>query len=197
MTPAPRLTTSLRSARLVALGLWAGALLLTGAAAAIAFPTMKALDPSLPAFAAHPEHHWSIAAGHIMRRVFFVSDIVQLAAAAVVLTSLGVELRILRLRRTSMAWRVRALVMLGAVALALWQALVMSPGLNALLDAYWTSAQAGALEAAAQAKAAFDARHTGASRLLTATFALLCAAAIASILGASCDAGACRPEERA
>lgn len=56
----------------VLLGLWLGMLLAVGAAAAVAFPTMKHLNPTLADFAAVGDH-WSIAAGSIFQPIFAIA----------------------------------------------------------------------------------------------------------------------------
>lgn len=64
------------------LGIWIGALLLAATAAAIIFPTVKALDPELYTFAKYTGEHWRITAGIPAQKIFFSADIVQLICAA-------------------------------------------------------------------------------------------------------------------
>jgi hypothetical protein len=184
----------IRGLRIGALGVWAGALLMTGATAAIAFPTMRELGPTLPTFGAYPEDHWSIAAGHIMQRVFGISDWTQIACALVVAVSLIAEAASVGWRRLGIAWQVRGAVMLGAVGCSLYSVLVMSPPMNVTLDAYWEAAKAGNVEVAHANKAEFDSDHVLARRLMTATFALVVAALVTTAVGGGTARGA-RPEE--
>jgi len=76
------MTESLRSLAGATMALWLGAVLMTGAAAAIAFPAMRELSPALIEFAGHEQDHWSIVAGHTMMPVFRVLDFATLALAA-------------------------------------------------------------------------------------------------------------------
>lgn len=180
-----------RGLRLAALGVWAGALLMTGATASVAFPTMRELAPALPGYSAYAQDHWSIAAGHVMRRVFTISDWTQLACMLIAIGTLVVEATLVGWRRLGMAWRVRGGVIVLAAAAAGYSALFMAPRMNARLDEYWESARSGQIAAAQTAKFAFDEDHTLARRLMTGTFALVAAALLTSALGSACDAGAC------
>ena len=58
-------------------------LVMSGTMAAVIFPTMKQLQPVLPEFVKVPQDHWSLAAGLVMRKVFFISDAVQLVMATI------------------------------------------------------------------------------------------------------------------
>lgn len=186
-----------RAIRLGALGVWAGALLMTGATAAVAFPTMRELDPLLPGFGAYPEDHWSIAAGHIMQRVFGISDWTQVTCALVVVLTLGAEFCVVGWSRLGMAWRVRSAVMLAAVGCTLFSALALAPRMNGQLDVYWEAARIGEIATAQSVKAAFDQGHVFARQLMTATFALVVAALVTSAVGGNCGAGACGTREDA
>lgn len=181
-----------RSLRIGALGVWAGALLLTGAAAAVAFPTMRDLAPLLPKFAAHPDDHWSIAAGHIMRRVFSISDWAQIACALVVLATLAAELFTVGWKRLGMAWRVRGAIALVAAQCLAYSALALAPRMNGLLDVYWEAARSGDIAAAQDAKAQFDRDHVLARRMMTGVFALVVAALLTSALSGARGANARR-----
>src|SRR5689334_8572235 len=57
------------SVHIAVLGVWAGALVLAGAAAAIVFPVMKSLDPKLPGFSKYDGPHWMLAGGQVGQRV--------------------------------------------------------------------------------------------------------------------------------
>ena len=192
-----RTVSVIRGVRIGALGVWTGALLMTGAAAAVAFPTMRDLDPLLPAYGAYPQDHWSIAAGHIMRRVFGISDWTQLFCAGAVALTLGIEIALAGWKKLGMAWRVRGAVMLAAIACAAYSALVLAVRMNGQLDVYWEAARTGDIETAQSVKAAFDQGHVLARQLMTATFALVAAALVTSAIGSPCDAGACAPREDA
>ena len=63
-------TRRLETVHLAALGVWFGALVTVSATAALAFPTMKRLQPALPGFRIDLADHPQIAAGHVMNPAF-------------------------------------------------------------------------------------------------------------------------------
>lgn len=154
----------------VALGIWLGALGITGAAAAIAFPTMRRLDPTLPGFEAVSDH-WRIAAGSIMQRVFLLADRVQIACAVVGAAGLAAAMLTARVgpARSPTALRLGGLaIAVGCLGLSvLW----LSPRMNSNLDDFWSEARAGRPETALAARARFDRDHPTASALLMGTAA--------------------------
>lgn len=141
---------------------------MTGAAAAVVFPTLKELDPSLPEYTAYTGEHWRIAAGQVASRVFRFSDGVQLGCAAIAVLSLAAGLvpRSPSDRRFSLKARVAFLI--GAIAVLTCQRFFLAPRMNADMLAYWGAARAGDNERAAEFRAAFDAAHPLATRLLVA-----------------------------
>lgn len=186
---------------LLALGLWLGALVMTGATAAIIFPTMRTLDPSLPGFPGAPDDQWMLAAGTVMQRVFFVCDAVQLGAAVVAAATLILLVSFfgLTLRRPSAV--VRTALLLGVLTALAYYLVSLSPQMTHNLREYWDAAKAGDTAKAATFKAAFDADHPRASALLGAnTFGVLVAfiaaawcAATPDGVGASGTGGGVRP----
>lgn len=186
---------SLEIAHVACLSMWAGSLAMTAVTAAIAFPTMKELNPSLPAFAAYPEDHWVIAAGQIMERVFTASDFVQLALAALacaLFVPIGLSRR---LSRGLLA--ARAVVLVALLVSLLEYTFVMRPQMTSDLMAFWAAAKTGDMEAANTARAAFDEAHPLASARLSVHLAgvllaiALCLVAPATASGAASveDAG--------
>jgi len=162
-----RLRPSLETTHLIALGLWLGALVMTGATAAIAFPTLRDLDPSLPVFEAYPRDHWSIAAGMVMARVFFVSDAMQMACGLVAAGTLGMLFLSGTIARRRAAQVIRA-ALLFALLVSLLQYLIFPAREMAQdLNAFWNAAKAGDLETAERHRAAFDRAHPGASLRLS------------------------------
>jgi hypothetical protein len=160
-----RAVGSLEIAHIACLSMWAGSLAMTAVTAAIAFPTMKELNPTLPSFAAYPDDHWVIAAGQVMERVFTASDIGQLALA-ILACVLFVPLALSkRLSRGLMA--ARAVVLAALLVSLLEYTFVMRPQMTSDLMAFWAAAKAGELEAANAARAAFDEAHPLASARLS------------------------------
>mgnify|MGYP000934491492 CR=1 FL=1 len=85
----------------MALAMWLAALAGAGLAAAIAFPAMKSLQPSLPDFPGAVPDHWMIAGGHIGRPAFMIADRASLLAAALAVITLAI---VTRLGRVHGAW---------------------------------------------------------------------------------------------
>ncbi len=164
------MTESLRSLAGATMALWLGAVLMTGAAAAIAFPAMRELSPALIEFAGHEQDHWSIVAGHTMMPVFRVLDFATLALAAVALVLSAITLTT---RSGKFGRSIWIAALLGAALLGGHHALVRSPAMATTVHAYWDAARAGNTDEAAQHKEVFDAAHPVASRVLKAESALL------------------------
>src|SRR5690242_5451454 len=78
----------LESLHCAALAFWLSAIVLSAGAAAILFPLMHTLDPRLPEYATYTGPHWSLAAGAVANRIFAISGVISLAAAAVALGAL-------------------------------------------------------------------------------------------------------------
>ncbi len=163
------------------LGIWTGAIVMTGAAAAIIFPQMKALAPTLPSYPAMPQDtHWLLAAGHIAARVFRIADTVQLACALVVLAT-GVMLARSRAFSRSALGMVRAIALVAALLLAAYYLGVLAPRMTVHLHEHWRLAEAGDVAGARVHQDAFHADHPTSSRTLGAT--ALCTL-VAALLGA-------------
>lgn len=172
MTAGRRICESIHMA---ALGIWLGALVITAASAAMLFPTMHRLEPSLPAYALYNGPHWLIAGGQIVSRMFLACDVAQIACLLTAGITLGVSIMWLGLsqRRVSTFLRVALLLLvLGVLAYRLG---FLEPQMTQNLRAYWTAAAQGDNEAAAKFKAVFDAGHPVQSRLLGLTAALVLA----------------------
>lgn len=156
---------------LTALGLWLGIVVMTGAAAAVLFPTLKKLNPTLPDFAAYNGEHWRIAAGKPASTLFSIADSAQLMCALLAVVSVLVLIFFVKVpvRRPAM------LIRLGALALAMaalgFELFFLAPGMWTSLAAFWTAAAAGQNEVAEKFRAAFDADHPRASATLSATAA--------------------------
>lgn len=176
-------TTTYRVAEtvhLTALGLWAGALLGAGLTAAVTFPTMRELDPSLGAFPGYTGEHWMLAAGRIAGSVFVATDIVQFVCAVLAVTGFAVA-AYASVRRRSWLWFFRAVAMGVAFLLVSYHLLILAPTMDADLNAYWQAAARGDNTAAEEHRSAFSARHPAASRSIGLTAA---AALSALALGA-------------
>lgn len=162
----------LETVHLSAMGVWVGTLGMAGASAAIIFPTMRALDPTLGAYPLYTEPHWRLAAGHIAAKLFFASDLVQLVCAP--LAGLALVLMVLRkiVPWPSRMMAARLLVLTMLMAVLSYRFFVLAPRMDRDLALYRGAAAAGEMEPAAQHLAAFNADHPMASRIMTTTFGL-------------------------
>lgn len=164
-----------------ALTLWVGVLVAAGTAAAATFRVLPPTDLILPRFRAFPgTEHGRIAAGMVMEPVFTFVDVVQVAAAVLVVLTVLIQWIVFRHGRRSLLNVIRVACVLVAAALLAWRAVAVTPGMNRDLRAYWTAAEAGEIEVAQAHRAAFDAEHGGASNLFSATLAALVIAVLAS-----------------
>ncbi len=152
----------------LSLSLWLAALVLGGVSAAVMFPAMKTVNPTLADFPGLEPDHWKIAAGMVQRRIFFVSDFIQFIAAIGTFITLGLRLigaGIPRAARRA-ATLVRTVAVGAAMLLLSYHLLVLAPRLDDNLTTFYAQAQAGNLPAAQAARAAFDADHPIASSVL-------------------------------
>ena len=161
-----------------ALGLWLGALVLAAAAAAIVFPALKELDPSLTAFSKYQGPHWVLAGGRIGARVFTVLDVVQVACVLMAGLTLAIAVSRLGLSVQRISTFVRVALVLGLVAILAYRLALLEPSMQKSLRAYWSAAAEGDNTAAARHRAEFDAGHPLETRLLGATAALVVAAGL-------------------
>lgn len=148
------------------LSLWFGSVVMSGVTAAIAFPTLRDRGVVIPSFSSvDPSEHFKIAAGSVMYKVFFVTDIIQLVSVVVVIAITGVQLSS---RRITLP-KVPNLIRIGALVVVLltvsYQILVLSPRMNANLTQYWKLAENG--EDGSTYQQAFEDDHPVASRVLT------------------------------
>ncbi|MCL4198420.1 MAG: hypothetical protein KJZ69_13110 [Phycisphaerales bacterium] len=148
------------------LALWLGSLVFTGAIAAMLFPMMRDVDLTLPQYAAYGGSHSILLAGRIMAAIFFMQDVVELAAVAILAVILILHFSTFRmpLRRPANVVRVLAAAVL--MLLVSYDTFVLAPRMNDNLGAFWRAAQAGEAAEAQRARDAFDADHPSASRLM-------------------------------
>lgn len=168
-----------------------GVLAMTGLFAALIFPTVRDLDPSLPAYVAYDGPHWSLAAGVVAERVFRVG--LPVAGIAVLLALLAAL--VLTARRDTDRFPVARLgLSVVCVALLAAQALWLQPRMNTAAEAYRDAAISGDNTTAQRAKAEFDAMHPTASRLLGSGAIASMALFLCSAWSGSRGCAAARPE---
>jgi len=197
MTPLRRL---LETVHLTATGLWAGSLAMAGASAAIIFPAVKKLSPTLPGYAGYEGEHWKLAAGKVASRVFLVTDAVSLACMIVTGLTLGAVVAGRDAWRRPIATSARLIALFGALGLLTYSFFFLGPRMNGNMRRYWEEAEAGNTQSAQAFQAAFDADHPTASMVMTATFvcvlALLVSGAVAAVGEAkdACENAHTRPK---
>jgi hypothetical protein len=160
----------------LSLAVWLGVVVMTGVFAAVTFPTIKELNPTLASHAKYTGEHWLIVAGNVAAKGFFISDMVQFVCAALAIASIGV-LWIATpggLRGKLQAARVVALACV--ISLFCYYFFVLAPGMSENLRQYWQAAAAGDNATALKFKALFDADHPTSSRVLSSLAVLLLAA---------------------
>ncbi len=167
----PRLRPLLESVHIFTLAIWGGSLAFTAVTAAVAFPTMRKLDPRLPEFAAYEGEHWRIAAGHIANRLFLINDMVQLAGVLVTLLTFGLLLLTTKRAAAGVLWPyvLRAVLLSAASILVAYQLFILAPRMQTNLQAFWDAARAGDAARAEALRSAFEVDHPTASNVLVAT----------------------------
>ncbi len=178
---------------LTVLGLWLGTLIMTGVAAAVLFPAVRALDPRLPAYSEYTGDHWSLLAGKVAAILFFVCDSVQFAGALVAGLTLCIAILGFGLPMTRLTTAARGGLLIVLIGILSFQFFVLAPRMNRNLVAYWDAAQRGDNEAAGALKAAFDADHPLARNLLAVDTLAVLALLVVGVWSATGAAGSARP----
>lgn len=151
-----------------ALALWLAATLGSALAAAVVFPTMKALQPRLPDYAAYAGDHALIAGGSVAQRVFLIADIIQFPASLIAVITLAIPVVFMGASLKRPAGVARTLAMGIAVAAFASLLFIVTPQLNAATTAHWAAMKLNDAPEIARHKAAVDEIHPIASRLMGA-----------------------------
>ena len=167
-------------AHAASLAAWFAAVVGAGLTAALVFPEMKSLDPTLGAYPSYGGEHWRLGAGRIAARGFLIADAVQLAAAIVAVATLVGSL-LLRLPARRVSTLLRALFTGGAATLLAVRFFYLAPRMNAPLRGYWEAAALGETERAEKLAADFGAYHGAASNIYTALALLTLAALLTAV----------------
>lgn len=199
ITQKPLWTRVCESVHLVALGVWAGVLLMVGATAAVTFPKLAALDVRVPGFEGYDAEQHRIAAGQVMNLAFAVADWIGIACLVVAVVT------ILLVSLPGGAWRHRigpALVLrMAALAfvlvLTLFQTFAFRPSLNRSFEQLWVAAEAGENQRATEIRDKLAPQHAKASFLLTSQLGLVLIAGIAGGIDATDRRSGWKAEERA
>lgn len=171
----------------LALGLWFGGILFTGAFAAIIFPTLRDLGVELTRFGSFDAaEHWKIAAGSVMERAFFMLDLIQVTCVLTLGLLFCVQVWLLGHRLRAKANLLRGLLLAALLVTTGYHVLVLAPRMNANLRQFWTLAESATVDEAGNDarfyQSAFDADHPRASTLLSTNALLVGGLVITSAL---------------
>lgn len=154
---------------LLALAVWFGAIAMSAVVAAVVFPLMRDLDPTLGAYPAYTGDHAVLAGGHVGNRVFMIADIVQFACAMAVLGTTIALIGFLGWSTRRIATAVRLIAVGGAVLVVSYHLMVLAPRMSQNLAEHWAHAQAGRTAEAEAARGAFNTDHPKARNTLAGT----------------------------
>ncbi len=158
---------------LVALSIWLGSVAMSGVVAAIVFPQMRTLEPTLASYPDYEGDHSLLAGGLIASKVFLAVDFIQFVCAALALLTLSIMI-FAGYQINTIARLLRLMVLCATLALLSYHLFLFMPQLTLTLTGYWDFAAAGDTAQADQFKDRFLESHSSASRILaTLTIAVL------------------------
>ncbi|MCC7388986.1 MAG: hypothetical protein IT431_09480 [Phycisphaerales bacterium] len=164
MSSLSTLTRSLNTLLVVSSGVVFGVLAMTAVVAAVVFPKMRELDPTLPGYPAYDGAHWSLAAGIVAERVFDIGFVIAgVSVAGCIAGVLGLAVT----RGRSGMPIVRLGLTLIVTALFCTHVGWLQRRMDQAAGEYRAGAAAGDSAVAHEAKARFDAMHPTASRLIS------------------------------
>jgi hypothetical protein len=152
---------------LAALAVWLGSVAMSGVVAAIVFPLMRTLEPTLAAYPEYEGDHALLAAGRIASKVFFTVDMVQFVCGSLALATLLIMI-MSGYSLNTMARVLRMIVLFATLALLSYHIFFFMDGLQKTLQGYWHFAAEGNTMQADQFKELFLESHSAASRILGA-----------------------------
>lgn len=167
---------------------------MVGAAAAVTFPAVRDLAPQVPSIESYPGEHWKLVGGAVMAPVFRIADWVQYITIAVAFVAFTFARWPGKGTRFSKLSLTRAIVLFGILGLSSYQAIILHPRMDRNLQTLWAAATSSDNATAQSAKAAFDADHGPARRVLEGSLGL---ALLAAILAGCSVARAKHPEKPA
>lgn len=182
------------AAHIAALGVWIGVIGATGLFAAAMFHELRALNPTIPAYALYTGAHWRIGGGQVANRVFDLGDTVQIGAMVIAAACFIGACAANRRSLSRIPVALHAAGVFAASALLATQLAWLRPEMDRRLSAYWNAASAGENERAVELRGLFDDLHPIGTNLMIATGV----AALASVVFAAWSmSGAGRREEAA
>lgn len=171
ISSSPRARAIIECTHITSLAIWLAATLGATLTAALAFPILKSLHPTLPDYPSFQDQHYLIAAGSVAQRGFLIADLVQFPASIIAVITLAVPVVFMNAPIKRPAGIVRMLTVAVALAACASLLLIVTPQLTAATQAHWAAMKAGDAAAVARHKASVDEIHPVASRL-TGTMAI-------------------------
>jgi len=164
---------------IVALSVWVGAVGVSGIVAAVVFPTMGEMLPTLGAYPEYTGDHALLGAGRIAGQVFLIVDSIQFICATIALGAL-ITMIVAGYSINTLGRVARCVALLFTMGLLSWHLFILMPGMQMDLSSYWDLAAAGESAAADVHKDAFMALHeTAANSLKGLTLGVLLALILA------------------
>jgi hypothetical protein len=158
---------------LTALSFWLGSVAMSGVVAAIVFPLMRKLEPTLAMYPKYEGDHAMLAGGRVASSVFFAVDTIQFVCGSLALASL-VFMIVTGYSINTIARAFRVIVIFVTLAILSYHLFIFMPKLMLTLQGYWDFADAGDTAQADIFKDKFLDSHSAASRILgTLTIAVL------------------------
>ncbi len=147
-------------------GIAFGVTAMTGVVAAVIFPAMREIDPTLGGYAGYDGPHWSLAAGVIAEKMFHVGFVVTGVMLGLSLTAV---LGLVFLRRIGGMPIVRLGLVVVTLGLFLTHVGWLQPRMDRVSRTYREAARTQQHEVAAAMKVEFDDMHPLASKLVGAS----------------------------
>ena len=180
----------LETVNALVLGVWAGMLVFVGIAAALTFPRMKGLDPTLAGFSSYEGEHWRLVAGSVMTPLFGIVSATGSVVLLIVLVITVSRFKARDRRTGSLARKIEA----GALLLLCLAHVINTYALwrprTRLFDEHLELARAGDNPGAAAVVSEFNALHERAAPLMGLLLLLVIVFAVVRMVNRFRDASA-------
>ncbi|MGJ8635368.1 MAG: hypothetical protein ACSHX5_00790 [Phycisphaerales bacterium] len=180
-------STAMRVFELVhvlALSVWMGAIALSGVVAAVIFPMMGKLKPTLGSYPGYEGDHSTLTAGIVAGNIFLGVDTAQFVCASLALGSF-IAMIIKGYAISSLTRVLRSVLLLMTMGVLSYHLFLLMPGMTDDLSNYWEAAKLGDTEVADFFKDSFMSNHEKAANslkgLLVGVFACLVLAVWTSV----------------